>query len=127
MKVSMNNYQIKDLKKLLLEKRIKIINSKVIDIKPKQKYIQFEDLSILNYDYCVFTMGLQDHLWKDLKAFCDKKLGEKFAEFRDTQDKLDNPNMKEITANLNALANIQNNLKNEITQMIYSIDESKYL
>ena len=122
MKVSMNNYQIKDLKKLLLEKRIKIINSKVIDIKPKQKYIQFEDLSILNYDYCVFTMGLQDHLWKDLKVFCDKKLGEKFAEFRDTQDKLDNPNMKEITANLNALANIQNNLKNEITQMIYSID-----
>ncbi len=122
MKVSMNNYQIKDLKKLLLEKRIKIINSKVIDIKPKQKYIQFEDLSILNYDYCVFTMGLQDHLWKDLKAFCDKKLGEKFAEFRDTQDKLDNPNMKEVTANLNALASIQNNLKNEITQMIYSID-----
>ena len=32
MKVSINNYQLKDLKKLLLEKRIKIINSIVKDI-----------------------------------------------------------------------------------------------
>ncbi len=52
----MNNYQLKDLKKLLLKKRIKIINSKVIYIKPKQKCVQFEDLSILNYDYLILTL-----------------------------------------------------------------------
>ncbi len=122
MKTSMNNYQLKDLKKLLLEKRIKIINSKVVDIKPKQKYVQFEDLSILNYDYLILTLGLQDHIWKDLKIVCDKNLEEKFKEFREFQDKIDNPNPKEITAILNSLASIQNNLKTEIGQMIFSID-----
>ena len=122
MKVSINNYQLKELKKLLLEKRIKIINSKVLDIKPKQKYIQFEDLSILNYDYLILTLGLQDHIWKDLKQVCDKNLAEKFAEFRDSQDKLDNPNQKEVQANLNSLNTIQNDLKEQIGKMIFSID-----
>ena len=125
LKVSMNNYQIKDLKKLLLEQRIKIINSKVIDIKPKQKYIQFEDYSILNYDYLVLTLGLQDHLWKDIKLVCDKNLDEKFNDFKETQDKIDNPNPKEIAANLLALTNIQNNLKNSIGDMIFTIDDPK--
>ena len=125
LKVSMNNYQIKDLKKLLLEHRIKIINSKVIDIKPKQKYIQFEDFSILNYDYLVLTLGLQDHLWKDIKLVCDKNLDEKFTEFRDSQDKIDNPNPKEIAANLAALANIQTSLKSSIGDMIFTIDDPK--
>ena len=74
----MNNYQLKDLKKLLLKKRIKIINSKFVDIKPKQKCVQFEDLSILNYDYLILTLWLQDHIWKDLKIVYDKNLEEKF-------------------------------------------------
>ena len=125
LKVSINNYQIKDLKKLLLEQRIKIINSKVIDIKPKQKYIQFEDFSIMNYDYLILTLGLQDHLWKDLKLVCDKNLDEKFTDFRESQDKIDNPNPKEIAANLAALSNIQQSLKNSIGDMIYTIDDPK--
>ena len=62
----MEGCYIFNLKKLLLEKRIKIINIKVVDIK-KQKYVQFNDLSILNYDYLILTLGLQDYIWKDLK------------------------------------------------------------
>ena len=79
----------------------------------------------MNYDYLILTLGLQDHLWKDLKLVCDKNLDEKFTDFRESQDKIDNPNPKEIAANLAALSNIQQSLKNSIGDMIYTIDDPK--
>ena len=43
----------------------------------------------------------------------------------DSQDKIDNPNPKEIAANLAALANIQTSLKSSIGDMIFTIDDPK--
>ena len=130
MKVSINNYQLKELKKLLLEKRIKIINSIVKDIKPKQKYIQFQDDTILNYDYLVLTLGLQDHLWKDLTTVCHKNLDEKFEIIKDNYDKEqkdkekpENMNIKEYEMILNSFKTIKEELKKQIVEMIFSIDE----
>ena len=98
LKVSMNNYQITELKKLLFEHRIKIIDSKVIDIKPNQKYVQLEDSSILFYDYLILTLGLQDKLWTDLKSMVNKQLEEKFDELKEIN--LNDKNQKD-TNNLN--------------------------
>ena len=130
MKVSINNYQLKELKKLLLEKRIKIINSIVKDIKPKQKYIQFKDDTILNYDYLILTLGLQDHLWKDLTTVCHKSLEEKFEIIRDNfekeqkdKEKPENTNIKEYEMILNSFKTIKEELKKQIIEMIFSIDE----
>ena len=129
MKVSVNNYQLKELKKLLLEKRIKIINSIVKDIKPKQKYIQFMDDTILNYDYLILTLGLQDHLWKDLTAVCHKSLEEKFEIIRDNfekdtkdKEKPETTNTKEIELILNSFKTIKEELKKQIIEMVFSID-----
>ena len=130
MKVSINNYQLKELKKLLLEKRIKIINSTVKDIKPKQKYIQFADDTILNYDYLVLTLGLQDHLWKDLTAVCHKSLDEKFEILRDNyekdtkdKEKPESTNIKKSEAILNSFKLIKEELKKQIVEMVFSIDD----
>ena len=130
MKVSINNYQLKELKKLLLEKRIKIINSIVKDIKPKQKYIQFQDDTILNYDYLILTLGLQDHLWKDLTTVCHKNLEEKFEIIRDNyekdqkdKEKPENTNIKEYEMILTSFKTKKEELKKQITEMIFSIDE----
>ena len=130
MKVSINNYQLKELKKLLLEKRIKIINSIVKDIKPKQKYIQFTDDTILNYDYLILTLGLQDHLWKDLTLVCHKSLEEKFEIIRDNfeketkdKEKPEATNMKEYEAILNSFKVIKEELKKQIIEMVFSIDD----
>ena len=132
MKVSINNYQLKELKKLLLEKRIKIINAIVKDIKPKQKYIQFMDDTILNYDYLILTLGLQDHLWKDLSAVCHKSLEEKFEIIRDNfekdtkeKEKPEATNMKEYEAILNSFKVIKEELKKQVLEMIFSIDDPK--
>ena len=132
MKVSINNYQLKELKKLLLEKRIKIINSIVKDIKPKQKYIQFMDDTILNYDYLILTLGLQDHLWKDLSAVCHKSLEEKFEIIRDNfekdtkeKEKPEATNMKEYEAILNSFKVIKEELKKQVLEMVFSIDDPK--
>jgi len=129
MKVSINNYQLKDLKKLLLEKRIKIINAIVKDIKPKQKYIQFMDDTILNYDYLILTLGLQDHLWKDLSVVCHKSLDEKFEILKDTlekdtkdKEKPEATNTKEYEAILNSLKTIKEELKKQVIDMVFSID-----
>lgn len=108
LKVSSNNYQINDLKKLLLEHRIKIIDSKVIDIKPTQKYIQLEDNSVLNYDYLVLTLGLQDKLWVDLKNTVNKQLVDKFNELKEMQG---SSNAKDINNLNNTLLNVQQQMK----------------
>ena len=132
MKVSINNYQLKELKKLLLEKRIKIINAIVKDIKPKQKYIQFMDDTILNYDYLILTLGLQDHLWKDLSVVCHKSIEEKFEIIRDNfekdtkdKEKPETTNMKEYEAILNAFKTIKEEMKKQILEMVFSIDDPK--
>ena len=132
MKVSINNYQLKELKKLLLEKRIKIINAIVKDIKPKQKYIQFMDDTILNYDYLILTLGLQDHLWKDLSVVCHKSLEEKFEIIRDNfekdtkeKEKPETTNIKEFEAILNSFKVIKEELKKQILEMVFSIDDPK--
>ena len=132
MKVSINNYQLKELKKLLLEKRIKIINAIVKDIKPKQKYIQFMDDTILNYDYLILTLGLQDHLWKDLSTVCHKSIEEKFEIIRDNfekdtkdKEKPETTNMKEYEAILNSFKTIKEEMKKQILEMVFSIDDPK--
>jgi hypothetical protein len=102
----MNNYQINELKKLLLEHRIKIIDSKVVDIKPVQKYVQLEDKSRLYYDYLILTLGLQDKLWTDLTTIVNKQIDEKYSIMKDSI--VNNP--KEL-ANLNTLfANLRQQL-----------------
>ena len=132
MKVSINNYQLKELKKLLLEKRIKIINAIVKDIKPKQKYIQFMDDTILNYDYLILTLGLQDHLWKDLSVVCHKSIEEKFETIRDNfekdtkdKEKPETTNLKEYEAILNDFKTIKEKMKKQILKMVFSIDDPK--
>ena len=55
------------MKKLLLESRIKIIDIKIADINRLDKYVKFEDSSILYYDYLVLTFGLQHKLCVNLK------------------------------------------------------------
>jgi hypothetical protein len=113
LRVSMNNYQINELKKLLLEHRIKIINMKVKDIMPSSKYIQLEDNSILNYDYLILTLGLQDKMWTDLRNIVNKQLDEMFAM---AKEDIVSTNVKD----LNNLVNTFNNLKKQLN--VVSVD-----
>jgi len=117
LKVSVNNYQINELKKLLFEHRIKIIDSKVTDIKPNQKLVQLEDQSILFYDYLVLTLGLQDKLWADLKSIVNKQLNEKFEELKEVIANDKNPK------DLNNLNNQLLNLKQQMKAI--SVDDTK--
>jgi len=66
LKVSYTSYQLTELKKLLLENRIKVIDSKMKRINRSNKFITLEDNSILNYDYLILTLGLQDKLCVEL-------------------------------------------------------------
>lgn len=116
LKVSVNNYQINELKKLLFEHRIKIIDSKVIDIKPNQKYVQLEDNSILFFDYLVLTLGLQDKLWVDLKNIVNKQLDEKFDELKEIN--ANDKNQKDIINLNNQLLNLKQQMK------VISVDDT---
>jgi hypothetical protein len=119
LKVSLNNYQLKELKKLMLENRIKIINAKVIDIKPTMKYVQLHDFSILNYDYLILTLGLQDRLHVEVKNIAHNDLDKYFDE-RKKEIPADNPKEAQLK---NAL-NIQNkNLKDEFDESVISVDD----
>jgi hypothetical protein len=110
----MNNYQVNELKKLLLEHRIKIIDSKVIDIKPVQKYVTLQDNSILKYDYLVLTLGLQDKLWVDMNNIVNKQLTDKFNELKESQN---SQNIKDINNLNNTFMNLQTQMK------VISIDD----
>jgi hypothetical protein len=114
LRVSMNNYQITELKKLLLEHRIKIINMRVKDIMPSSKFIQLEDNSILNYDYLILTLGLQDKLWTDLRNIVNKQLDEMFIV---AKEDIVSTNVKD----LNNLINTFNNLKKQLN--VVSVDD----
>lgn len=114
LKVSVNNYQINELKKLLFEHRIKIIDSKVIDIKRNQKYVQLEDNSILFYDYLILTLGLQDKLWADLKCLVNKEFDETFEQLKENTEK----NQKD----LNNLSLQLQNLKQQMK--VISVDDT---
>jgi hypothetical protein len=118
LKVSVNNYQINELKKLLFEHRIKIIDSKVLDIKPNQKYIQLEDNSILFYDYLILALGLQDKLWVDLKNVVHKQLDEKFEELKELN--INDKNQKDLLNLNNQLVNLKQQMK------VISIDDTKF-
>jgi len=120
LKISMTNYQIKELKKLLLEHRIKIINSKVIDIKPSQKYIQLEDFSVLNYDYLILTLGLQDRLWNEVKTLVTKQIDEAF---KDLKNILVTENPKDLISKQNILNTQYESALEEFKDVVISVDD----
>lgn len=50
----------------MLETRVRVINSRMIDIDRRDKYIILQDSKIVNYDTLVLTMGIQDNTLKCL-------------------------------------------------------------
>lgn len=78
LKVSYTSYQMSEVKKLLLENRINIIDSKIKKINRSHKFISFEDNSILQYDYLVLTLGLQDTLQIELSNTIKNQISEEF-------------------------------------------------
>lgn len=54
------SYTKEDLKKLMLESRVKIIDARMVDIDKNDKNIILEDDSVIPYDTLVLGMGIQD-------------------------------------------------------------------
>lgn len=101
LKVSFTSYQLKELKKLLLENRVKVIDTKMKRINRANKFITLEDNSILYYDYLVLTLGLQDTLCVELSNTVKLQIVDEFS------NKIKD---KEVEINVNnELINNQNN------------------
>jgi hypothetical protein len=77
--VSFTNYQLKELKRLLIENRIKVIDAKMKRINRANKFITLEDNSILYYDYLVLTLGLQDKICVELNNSVREQIIEEFT------------------------------------------------
>ena len=98
LKVPTSNFNLEELKKLMLEKRVKIINLKVVDINRTEKFVKFNDGTVLLYDYLVLTLGLQDSLWRNLKFDLEKEIELKFAEIKTNLEQTVGVGNKEFTA-----------------------------
>jgi len=113
LKVSTSNYQIPELKKILLENRIKIIDEKVVNLNRTAKYVVLSDKSIITYDYLILTLGLQDKLKPEIANIMNTNINENFAKLKDAQS----GNTKEI-------ANLNIQLSNMLQQpKIFSVDD----
>lgn len=60
LKAYSTSYTNEELKRLMLENRVKVINARMVDIDRKSKYVILHDETIVPYDTLVLTMGLQD-------------------------------------------------------------------
>ena len=110
LQVPFSNYMISDIKKLLLESRIKIIDIKIADINRLDKYVKFEDNSILYYDYLVLTFGLQDKLCVNLRNSINENIKFKIEE------QINNINLLQNQANQQNLNNNNPGSNNNVIQ-----------
>jgi hypothetical protein len=121
LQVPFSNYMISDLKKLLLESRIKIIDIKISDINRLDKYVKFEDNSILYYDYLVLTFGLQDKLCINLRNTINENIKFKIEEQINNINLLQNQaNQQNLNNNNPGNNNIVQPLKDEKGNIIVS-------
>ena len=60
LKAYSTSYTNEELKRLMLENRITVINARMVDIDRKSKNIILHDDSMIPYDTLILTMGLQD-------------------------------------------------------------------
>ena len=65
-KACSTSYSPEEILSLMLESRIRVLNSRMIDIDRQQKSIILYDDSVLPYDILVLTMGLQDKTLQSL-------------------------------------------------------------
>lgn len=112
LKVSYTNYELKEMKRLMLENRINVIDSRMKKLNRANKFISLEDGSILYYDYLVLTLGLQEKLGFELSNSVRKSVNDKFQELIKTKE-------NEIQENNNQIQNNQNG------QQIGNIKEGK--
>ena len=113
LKVSTSNYQIPELKKTLLENRIKIINEKVVNLNRNSKYIELSDKSIITYDYLILTLGLQDKLKQEMTKIITENINKEYEPLKDQQ-----------VGNLKETQNLNNQISSLMMQpKIYSVDD----
>lgn len=60
LKAYSTSYTNEELKRLMLENRVKVINARMIDIDRKSKNIILHDDAMIPYDTLILTMGLQE-------------------------------------------------------------------
>ena len=60
LKAYSTSYTHEELKKLMLEARIQVIDSRVVDIDRSDKNVILNDSFVVPYDTLVLTMGIQD-------------------------------------------------------------------
>eukprot|EP01022_Parablepharisma_sp_SALTPOND_P008302 TRINITY_DN1355_c0_g1_i1.p1 TRINITY_DN1355_c0_g1~~TRINITY_DN1355_c0_g1_i1.p1 ORF type:complete len:1491 (-),score=241.80 TRINITY_DN1355_c0_g1_i1:5780-10252(-) len=65
-KACSTSYTPEEIQNLMLESRIRVLNSRMIDIDRQQKSIILYDDSVLPYDILVLTMGLQEKTLQSL-------------------------------------------------------------
>jgi hypothetical protein len=66
LKAYSTSYTNEELKRLMLENRIKVINARMIDIERQDKKVILHDGSMVPYDTLILTMGLQDQTLNNL-------------------------------------------------------------
>lgn len=81
LKISYSSYQIKELKRLMLESRIKIIDSKMKNLNRANKFLLLEDGSVIYYDYLILTLGLQEKLGFELNNLVIKQINEYYTDY----------------------------------------------
>lgn len=60
LKAYSTSYTNEELKRLMLENRVQVINARMIDIERQEKKVILHDGSMVPYDTLILTMGLQD-------------------------------------------------------------------
>lgn len=60
------SYTNEELKRLMLENRVQVINARMIDIERQEKKVMLHDGTMVPYDTLILTMGLQDQTLNNL-------------------------------------------------------------
>jgi hypothetical protein len=66
LKACSTSYTNEELKRLMLENRIQVINARMIDIERQEKKVMLHDETMVPYDTLILTMGLQDQTLNNL-------------------------------------------------------------
>ena len=66
LKAYSTSYTNEELKRLMLENRVQVINARMIDIERQEKKVILHDGSMVPYDTLILTMGLQDQTLNNL-------------------------------------------------------------
>ena len=61
LKAYSTSYTFEELKKLMLESRVRVIDARMVDIDKADKIIVLNDDSVIPYDTLVLGMGIQDN------------------------------------------------------------------